>query len=81
MDKPKLGIYHHYKSREKLYELIAIGRHTENNYEEMAVYRALYDIPELGGEGVVFVRPLKMFMENVVVDGQETPRFTYIREI
>lgn len=81
MQLPKLGIYHHYKSKDKLYELIAIGRATENNYEEMAIYKALYNIPELGGEEVVFVRPLKMFMENVIVDGKEIPRFEYVREV
>lgn len=80
MQLPKLGIYHHYKSKDKLYELIAIGRATENNYEEMAIYKALYDIPELGGDEVVFVRPLKMFMQNVIVDGKEIPRFEYVRE-
>lgn len=65
---PKLGIYHHYKSKDKLYKVIGIARNTEDNYEEMAVYQALYDIPELGGEGVMFVRPLAMFLRNVVVD-------------
>lgn len=81
MQLPKLGIYTHYKSKDKFYELIAIGRATENAYEEVAIYKAMYDIPELGGEGVVFVRPLKMFMENVVVDGKGVPRFEYVGEV
>lgn len=74
------GIYHHYKSKEKLYKVIGIARNTENNYEEMVVYQALYNIPEFGGEGVMFVRPLAMFLENVIVNGKEIPRFTFVRE-
>lgn len=77
----KLGVYHHYKSKEKLYKVIGIARNTENNYEEMVVYQALYNILEFGGEGVMFVRPLAMFLENVIVDGKEVPRFTFVREV
>ena len=76
----KLGIYHHYKSKEKLYKVIGIARNAENNYEEVVVYQALYTIPEFGGESVMFVRPLSMFLENVVVDGNEIPRFEFVRE-
>lgn len=76
----KSGIYHHYKSKEELYKIIGIGRDTENNCEEVVVYQALYSIPEFGGEGVIFVRPLAMFLENVDFDGKEVPRFTFVRE-
>lgn len=75
----KPGIYHHYKSKDKLYKVIGVAKHTET-MEDMVVYQALYDIPELGGEGVVFVRPLAMFLENVIVDGKEVSRFTFVRE-
>jgi len=77
----KIGIYHHYKSKEKLYKVIGIGRSTEDGYKEMVIYQALYDIPELGGKGVVFLRPLEMFLENIIVDGKEIPRFTYINQV
>ncbi|MFZ2152415.1 MAG: DUF1653 domain-containing protein [Minisyncoccia bacterium] len=80
MDKIKPGIYHHYKSKEKLYKVIGVGRNTENNYEEMVIYQALYNIPEFGGDGVIFVRPLAMFLGNVIVDDKEVPRFTFVRE-
>lgn len=79
MGKIKLGIYHHYKSKEKLYRVIGVAKHTET-MEDVVVYQALYDIPELGGEGMMFVRPLKMFLENVIVDGKEVPRFEFVRE-
>lgn len=67
----KLGKYRHYKGNE--YEVIGIAKHTET-LEELVVYRALY------GESGLWVRPLKMFMENVLVDGENVPRFEYVRE-
>lgn len=76
MEKIKLGIYYHYKSKEKLYKVIGVAKHTET-MEDMVVYQALYSIPELGGEGVMFVRPLAMFLEDVIVDGKEVPRFMF----
>jgi len=76
----KLGVYQHYKSKEKLCKVIGIARNTENNYEEMVVYPALYTIPEFGGEGVMFVRPIAMFLEKVIVDGKEVPRFMFVHE-
>lgn len=65
----KIGKYRHYKGKE--YEVIGIGKHSET-LEEMVVYRALY------GEGQIWVRPLKMFNEEIEVDGEKIPRFEYI---
>lgn len=42
--------------------------------EEMVVYRALY------GDGELWVRPLKMFLEEVEVNGQKVSRFQFIDE-
>jgi hypothetical protein len=58
--------YEHYKGHR--YKILAIARHSET-LEEMVVYQALY------GEFGVWVRPLTMFLENVMIDGQEKPRF------
>jgi hypothetical protein len=62
------GRYRHYKGN--FYEVIGIARHSETE-EEMVVYRNLY------GDGSLWVRPLKMFMEDVVVDGRKVPRFVW----
>ncbi len=62
------GLYKHYKGGE--YELLDVAIHSET-HEEMVIYRPLY------GEGKLWVRPLKMFFENVVVNGIEKPRFEY----
>lgn len=63
--------YEHYKK--KRYKVIAIARHSES-LEELIVYQALY------GENGVWVRPLAMFLENVLVEGVLQPRFKRILE-
>jgi hypothetical protein len=65
------GKYKHYKG--KLYEVIGVSRHSET-LENLVVYKALYQ-PE--GENL-WVRPLKMFMEEVEVEGKKMPRFEYL---
>ncbi len=76
---PPVGVYEHYKSTEndkRCYQVLGFARHTETE-EILAVYIPLYVIPEHKGLRLQ-VRPLDMFMENVVIDGQEKPRFRYI---
>ena len=73
MDDVKPGTYQHYKG--KRYEVIGICRHSET-LEEFVVYRALYESEF--GKNALWVRPKKMFMETVIVDGKEVPRFKYI---
>jgi cyclomaltodextrinase / maltogenic alpha-amylase / neopullulanase len=70
----KPGRYKHYKG--KYYEVTGIANHSET-LEKMVVYKALYDIANLG-EGSLWVRPLNMFLEKVMVDGVEVPRFEYV---
>ncbi len=65
----KLGKYKHYKGKE--YEVIGLAKHSET-LEELVVYKALY------GEDALWVRPLKMFEEEVEIDGQKVPRFKYL---
>jgi len=57
--------------------VIGVARHSET-LEELVVYKALYTSPEFGKDAL-WVRPAKMFSENVKVDGKEVPRFKYIR--
>ena len=59
------GIYKHFKGGD--YEVIGDAKHSET-MEKMVIYKALAD-------GKLWVRPLKMFQENVVVDGNKVTRF------
>lgn len=67
----KLGLYEHYKGNK--YQVLGVAIHSKT-LEELVVYKALY------GEGLTWVRPLKMFLETVEVDGEVKPRFRYLGE-
>ena len=73
MNEIKKGIYKHFKGNE--YEVIDTSLHSETQ-EEYVVYRALY------GEKKLWVRPGKMFLEEVSKPemGYKGPRFQYVRE-
>lgn len=67
----KLGKYRHYKGNK--YEVIGIAKHSET-LEELVVYRELYSNHN------IWLRPLKMFVEEIEIDGKKMPRFEYIGE-
>ena len=74
MEEIKLGKYKHYKGKQ--YEVVGFARHSET-LEELVIYKALYDSEEFGNNAL-WVRPKVMFLETVVVDGKEVPRFKKI---
>jgi hypothetical protein len=63
--------YKHSKSG-KEYGVVALARHSET-LEELVVYRALY------GEHDVWVRPIAMFEEKVLVNGEMVARFVVVK--
>lgn len=65
----RIGKYQHYKGNH--YDVLGVARHSETE-EEFVVYRALY-----GSEGL-WIRPKAMFLEKVLVNGKEVPRFSYL---
>jgi len=65
------GRYRHYKGND--YEVVGVAKHSETE-EEVVVYRALY------GEKGLWVRPLVMFLDTVVVEGRPQPRFQFVAE-
>lgn len=71
METLKPGLYRHYKN--KNYQVLGVATHSET-LEKLVVYRALY------GEKGLWVRPLKMFLEKVEVEGKMVPRFLFIGE-
>jgi hypothetical protein len=66
----KLGIYSHFKGGK--YEVIGVGRDSEDPTNELVVYRS-------PATQELWVRPLKMFLENVERDGYNGPRFVFIK--
>ena len=70
METIPVGRYRHYKGKE--YEVIGLARHSETE-DEFVVYRTLY------GNFDLWVRPKAMFLERVQVNGEEVPRFQYLR--
>lgn len=77
MEKIKLGKYEHYKGN--CYEVLGVVRHSET-LEELVLYRALEESKEFGKDAL-WVRPKLMFMENIVVNGVEVPRFKYLSKM
>lgn len=62
----ELGKYKHFKGG--MYEVIGIAKHSET-LKEMVVYKALY------GDGEIWVRPIEMWNEKVLIDGKYVNRF------
>lgn len=67
----ELGLYKHYKGN--IYEVIGVAKHSET-LEELVVYKATY---QKEGENL-WVRPMTMFLETIVIDGEEKKRFVKI---
>jgi hypothetical protein len=67
----ELGLYQHYKG--VIYEVIGIARHSET-LEQLVVYTATY---QQEGENL-WLRPLSMFNEKIIIDGKEVSRFSKI---
>jgi hypothetical protein len=88
--EPEKGFYYHYKHDSNgpvnnyAYEVINIAHHTEiEGLQEsaMVVYMPLYESAGVYKIGKHFdVRPLSMFMEDVLINGQTIPRFTKITD-
>ena len=66
------GIYRHYKGN--LYQVLHTAQHSETE-EALVVYRCLY------GEYGVWVRPLAMFAETVMIEGKQVLRFELIKAL
>jgi hypothetical protein len=64
------SLYEHYKGLR--YKILGIARHSET-LEELVVYQALY------GAGDVWVRPIGMFLETIIISGQPQPRFKLVK--
>ncbi len=64
----KLGKYEHFKGGQC--EVLGIAKHSES-LEEFVVYRELSD-------GGLWIRPVRMFLEEVDFGGKKVQRFKYV---
>jgi len=84
---PENGFYYHYKHDSSksvnnyAYEVVGVGVHTEDEDQYMVVYRPLYEESVAYITGKLFtLRPLDMWMGEVVKDGKTIPRFSGITD-
>ncbi len=73
--KIKPGKYKHFKG--DVMEVIGTALHSET-LEEFVVYKHVTG--KRAGEPHYWIRPLKMFLEEVEVEGKRVSRFEYIGE-
>jgi len=74
IDNLKLGKYKHYKGT--IVEVIGVALHSET-LEKMVVYK--HPDPLKGKDvDTLWVRPLTMFKETVIVEGKPVPRFKFV---
>lgn len=62
------GVYQHYKGKE--YKVINIVKHSET-LEDLVLYECLYE----NDLAKTWVRPLKMWLSSVEIDGKDVERF------
>lgn len=77
------GFYYHYKHNPEIindyaYEVLGVSLDTEDNTLSV-IYRPLYENTFLKNADF-FSRPLKMFLEDVTVEGKIIPRFQKISD-
>mgnify|MGYP003289608747 CR=1 FL=1 len=82
MRELKLGKYTHFKSKEKIYEVLGVSLHTETE-EELVIYKALYESKDFP-YGQIWARPKESFLAKVPI-GKDNPtgqiyRFEYVDE-
>ena len=69
MSEVREGVYRHFKGN--LYWVICVAKHSET-MEEMVAYCDITD------EAKIWVRPISMWGEEVIADGEKQPRFRFL---
>ena len=72
--KVKLGYYRHYKGG--IAKVIDEAKNSETGEEYVAYYHKESETRKI----VLWVRPKKMFLENVTINNKKIPRFEYIED-
>jgi len=69
------GVYQHFRGDE--IQVVGVALHSET-LEEVVVYKHVTG--ERAGEPYQWVRPVKVFLEDVDKDGYKGPRFIFLRD-
>lgn len=87
---PENGFYYHYKHdpsgavNNYAYEVVGVGHHTEDDCRpedcNMVVYRPIYEAGVYKAGKLFDIRPLDMFLSDVVKDGKTFPRVQKITD-
>ena len=64
----KIGKYQHFKGGQV--EVLGVAKHSET-LEEFVAYKEL-------STGEIWIRPVKMFLEEVTLGDRKVPRFKYV---
>ena len=72
MSLVKIGKYQHSKTG-NFYRVVGVAKHSET-LEDLVVYESLYDNPK----SKIWVRPVRMFLEKIKINGKITPRFKFV---
>ena len=84
LEIPQKGFYYHYKHDPQgafnnyVYEVVGLGRNTEEKTYTV-LYRPMYENNWMKPADLQS-RPYEMFMEKVMKDGKEVPRFSLITD-
>ncbi len=68
----KQGIYRHFKGNK--YHILGVAQHSEDG-SNLVVYRPMYGSEDL------WVRPVEMFLETVMLNGKQVPRFEFLQQV
>lgn len=87
---PEKGYYYHYKNdpdgaiNNYAYEVVGVGCHTEDDCRSedanMVVYRPIYEASVYKAGKLFDLRPLEMWLGEVVKNGKTLKRFTKISD-
>lgn len=88
---PEVGFYYHYKHQDQngvndqAYEVLGTGLNTEvddcrSEDAQMVIYRPLYEADIYTAGKLYNLRPLSMFLGNVIKDKKTIKRFTKITD-
>lgn len=80
MREPKPGEkYIYFKGADKIYEIIAVARNSDNPEEKLVIYKSLYN-DKVFSKGTIFSRSLENFCGFKELEDKKVKRFTRMKK-